>query len=246
MMASLTPVNTDGADNPDYLDTDSDNEGGNDTAEAGLTGSATGLSTDANDVDGDGLFDVFDAQNGTAADDGFNPNESLNTGAAALPDTDSDVAGGVPLSADVDFRDAVNILAEDDDYTIREDGTISSNVFSDNGNGVDVAPTGTTVTEVNGVTASVGTQITLASGALLTMSADGTFDYDPNGAFNGLDDGETGTDSFTYTIAQDGATDTATVTITLNGENDAPIIDLNGELSEYFPSGNFGLTSNIQ
>ena len=33
----LTPVNTDGTDNPDYLDTDSDNAQGNDTAEAGLT-----------------------------------------------------------------------------------------------------------------------------------------------------------------------------------------------------------------
>jgi len=149
-----------------------------------------------------------------------------------LADTDGDAATGTPLIADVDFRDSVNILAEDDNYTINEDGTISSNVFSDNGNGVDVAPSGTTVTEVNGATASVGSQITLASGALLTMNADGTFEYNPNGAFNSLDDGETGTDNFTYTIDDgNGGSDTATVAITLNGENDAPVIDLNGELS---------------
>ena len=34
--ALIVPVNTDGTDNADFLDTDSDNEGGNDTSEAGL------------------------------------------------------------------------------------------------------------------------------------------------------------------------------------------------------------------
>ena len=103
--ALITPVDTDSDDTPDFLDTNSDNEGGNDTAEAGLTGTATGLSTDATDADGDGLFDVFETQGGTDASDGFNVNESLNTGAASLPDADGDAAGGVPLSEDVDFRD---------------------------------------------------------------------------------------------------------------------------------------------
>ena len=37
----LTPVNTDGIDNPDYLDLDSDNEGADDTTEAGITLSGT-------------------------------------------------------------------------------------------------------------------------------------------------------------------------------------------------------------
>ena len=104
----LTPVDTDGDGDTDVLDTNSDNEGGSDTVEAGLTGTATGLSRDANDVDGDGLFDVFDMQNGTAADDGFDVNESIATGAAALPDADSDASGGVPLEQDVNFRDVPN------------------------------------------------------------------------------------------------------------------------------------------
>ena len=38
--ALITPVDTDSDDTPDFLDTNSDNEGGNDTAEAGLTGTA--------------------------------------------------------------------------------------------------------------------------------------------------------------------------------------------------------------
>jgi hypothetical protein len=52
--AGLTPVNTDGTDQPDYLDTNSDNAQGTDTQEAALT-----LGT-FNDADGDGLDDDID------------------------------------------------------------------------------------------------------------------------------------------------------------------------------------------
>ncbi|HEX7169048.1 MAG TPA: Ig-like domain-containing protein [Acidimicrobiales bacterium] len=48
--------------------------------------------------------------------------------------------------------------------------------------------------------------------------------YDPNGAFEHLDDGEADTDTFTYTVSDgNGGTDTATVSITVNGSNDAPV-----------------------
>ena len=111
----LTVVDTDNDGNPDVLDTDSDNEGGNDTVEAGLTGIAAGLSDASTDADGDGLFDVFDAQNGTSVNDGFDVNESIATGAAALPDVDNDATGNAPLSEDVDFRDATLPLDTDGD-----------------------------------------------------------------------------------------------------------------------------------
>ena len=71
---------------------------------------------------------------------------------------------------------------------------------------------------------AVGTQMTLASGALLTLNADGTYIYDPNGTFDNLTDGESGTDSFTYVITDpSGETSTATVNITVLGVNDDPI-----------------------
>ena len=213
-------------DTPDYLDTDSDGDGISDTVEAGLTGTASGLSNASNDADGDGLFDVFDTQNGTTNDDGFVVNEGIAAGAAALPDTDGDVGGAVLIS-DVDFRDADEPpVAQDDASIIDENSVLSSDVLADNGNGIDADPEDATltVTQVNGDAANVGTQITLASGALLTVNPDGTYDYDPNGQFESLAVGETASDSFTYQISDgNGGFDTATVNISIGGVNDAPV-----------------------
>ena len=58
----------------------------------------------------------------------------------------------------------------------------------------------------------------------VTWSADGSFDYDPDGQFEYLAVGETAQDTFDYTVTDsNGATDTATVTITITGVNDAPV-----------------------
>ena len=70
----------------------------------------------------------------------------------------------------------------------------------------------------------MATQIALPSGALVTLNASGTFSYDPNGQFESLQAGDSATDSFTYTLEDEGgAQDTATVTFTILGENDAPV-----------------------
>ncbi|WP_419194997.1 cadherin domain-containing protein, partial [Novipirellula herctigrandis] len=86
-----------------------------------------------------------------------------------------------------------------------------------------------TVSEVEGNAANVGTQFALASGALLTVNADGSYEYDPNGQFESLASGNSTTDSFSYTVRdRSGATDTATVTVTINGVNDSPVITSDG------------------
>ena len=74
-----------------------------------------------------------------------------------------------------------------------------------------------TVTAVNDE-GNVGTLVTLDSGALLTVNADGSYTYDPNGQFEDLEAGQSGTDTFTYEMQDSsGAPDTATVTITVVG-----------------------------
>jgi len=64
------------------------------------------------------------------------------------------------------------------------------------------------------------------SGAGATVSFDGgDVTYDPGTLFDGLCEGETATDTFTYTaLSTDGTSDTATVTVTITGTNAAPTI----------------------
>ncbi|MEO0852759.1 MAG: choice-of-anchor Q domain-containing protein, partial [Cyanobacteria bacterium J06648_11] len=115
--------------------------------------------------------------------------------------------------------------ALNDAISTDEDTAFGGTVFADNGSGADSDPDGDifSVIEVNEVAANVGTQIVLPSGALLTLNADGTLSYDPNGQFESLAVGDAIADSLTYTIDDgNGGTDTATATITVNGVNDAP------------------------
>ncbi len=117
---------------------------------------------------------------------------------------------------------ADNPEAVDDSFTTDEDTSTTGNVKTN-----DTDPNGDnlTVTMVNGVAANVGNQFTLASGALVTLNSNGTFTYNPNKRFESLNDGQTGTDTFSYTVNDGhGNTDTATVTMTIQGVTD-PIPD---------------------
>ncbi|MEQ1645436.1 MAG: hypothetical protein ABL959_18445, partial [Pyrinomonadaceae bacterium] len=101
----LTPVNTDGADAVDYLDSDSDNDGAADLSERG-DGQPTTI-TSSNDSDIDGLLDIFE---GADVIDLFDVNDENFVGAAfTLADSDSDtIADGsdaIPLISDLDYRD---------------------------------------------------------------------------------------------------------------------------------------------
>jgi VCBS repeat-containing protein len=117
-------------------------------------------------------------------------------------------------------------VAADDDFTTDEDSAVAGDVLADNGHGADFDPGGDplTVTEVNGVAADVGNLVVLPSGALLTLNADGTSTYDPNGQFEELAPGEEDVDAFEYTIEEPGGlSDSATVTITITGVDDPPV-----------------------
>ncbi|WP_282340859.1 retention module-containing protein [Pseudomonas sp. PS02288] len=110
-------------------------------------------------------------------------------------------------------------------YTINENATLSIADGSRDllANDTDADGDTLTVTQINGSNLTSGA-ITLASGALLVASANGSFSYDPNGKFDGLKAGQVATDTFTYTVSDGhGGTDTATATITIIGTNDAPV-----------------------
>ncbi|HEY0044795.1 MAG TPA: tandem-95 repeat protein [Allosphingosinicella sp.] len=113
-------------------------------------------------------------------------------------------------------------IAQPDAVSTAENAVGTGNLLANNGSGPDSDADGDsiTVSEVNGSAANVGVAITLASGAKLTVNADGTYSYDPNGKFNRLNDGSTGavntsaTDTFSYTVA---GGNTVIVTMTVNG-----------------------------
>jgi len=69
------------------------------------------------------------------------------------------------------------------------------------------------VVTLNDISGDVGTQVTLSSGALLTLNGDGLFAYDPNAQFVSLAQDESGSDSFTYEIGDGSLSDLATVNL---------------------------------
>lgn len=105
------------------------------------------------------------------------------------------------------------VTANDDSNWTYFDMGVSGNLLI---NDVDPSGGGLTVSSVNGSAANVGTTIQLASGALVTINADGAFTYDPNRVFDWLAwTGMSTYDSFTYTVTDSlgHQSNTATVSI---------------------------------
>ncbi len=130
----LDPTNTDATDNPDYLDIDSDNEGGDDISEAAITLSG-------NDVDNDGLDDATDASLGYQ-DPGGTIDDPL-TATIILPDMDNDALTG----GDIDFRDPTDdnidldsdndgIVDSFEDLNLDNDNDPSTNITDSDNDGI--------------------------------------------------------------------------------------------------------------
>ncbi|MDF1862288.1 MAG: Ig-like domain-containing protein, partial [Verrucomicrobiales bacterium] len=112
---------------------------------------------------------------------------------AAAPDSGSGIAGGPPINID--------LLAND----------------TDNRGG------GLKIHSIGGIGVSVGVTIELASGSTVQVNADGTVDFQPGENFDALTDGETGTETFIYSIRDKGGNiATSQVTVTVTGVNDPP------------------------
>ncbi|MEQ9368402.1 MAG: VCBS domain-containing protein [Coleofasciculus chthonoplastes F3-SA18-01] len=113
--------------------------------------------------------------------------------------------------------------ATDDNPTTDENTALTGNVLT-NDSDAD-ATASLTVVDINGNETDIGNEITLTSGALLTLNSDGSYTYNPNGQFASLGVNQTATDSFTYTISDEkGETSSATATITVTGVNNQAVI----------------------
>ncbi len=122
--------------------------------------------------------------------------------------------------------------ATDNTAAVTEDSSLtdSGSVISDNdGSGIDNDPDADTLTvnAVNGSAANVGLTVAGSYGDIV-INSDGSYVYSLNNsdpAVSALDNGETLSDTFTYTVSDgEGGTSTATLTVTVNGSNDAPLV----------------------
>ncbi len=185
-----------------------------DVAAVNEDSSLTGIDLVGNDTDVDGdpltLSGTPTSENGTVV---VNPDGTIDY----TPDTDftgtdvityvvSDGKGGSDTSTLTVTVNPVNDapVGVDDVATTDEDATIYNlNVL---GNDIDV----------DGDTLSIQGVPTADNGTVV-VNADGTISYTPNQNFNG-------TDTITYIVDDgNGASDTATVTVTVNAVNDAPV-----------------------
>ncbi|MEM7465993.1 MAG: Ig-like domain-containing protein, partial [Pseudomonadota bacterium] len=172
----------------------------------------------------------------------YDPNsqfENLATGETAIDTfvyTVADGNGGtdvatvnVTITGDNDAP-----TATDDNATFGEDQ--GSSVLDLVGNDTDPDGSDTLTVDAVDTTGTTGT-VTLAGG---------TVSYDPNGQFESLANGETGIDTFVYTVADgNGGTDVATVNVTITGDNDAPTaVDDNATFGEDQGSSVLNLVGN--
>jgi len=74
--------------------------------------------------------------------------------------------------------------------------------------------------------------ISLTAGTVVSINSNGSFTYDPAGQFESLGAGQTTTDTFSYTYDDgSGGQETVPVFITIQGVNDAPVLDASSAMT---------------
>lgn len=128
--------------------------------------------------------------------------------------TVSDGHGGTASAMITVTVEAVNdspVAQDDTSSTDEETAVTTPNVLAND-------------TDVDGNPLTVQSLIITGTLGQVTNNGDGTFGYDPNDQLEWLAVGETAIDVFAYVVSDSqGGTDTAVVTITINGVNDQPV-----------------------
>jgi hypothetical protein len=140
--------------------------------------------------------------------------------------TDSAALASTPVDKSITVTGVNDApIATADAFSTDEDSVVVDNVITHAPTDSDPDGDAVSVDQVLGSTANVGQLKTLPSGAHVTIQADGTLTYDPQGAFDYLQAGDPdATDTFTYRIKDPSGLTSSTVTetVTISGVNDAP------------------------
>jgi VCBS repeat-containing protein len=139
--------------------------------------------------------------------------------------------------------------AVDDTFATTENTQITGeDVLVDNGNGADIDPDDTpTVVQVAGSPGNVGTATAGSNGGQFTITAAGGLTFDPGTDFDSLAQGATNTTNVTYALTDGSSSDTATVTVTVTGVNDAPSatggsVSVQSSATRVIAAADFGFT----
>ena len=115
-------------------------------------------------------------------------------------------------------------VAVDDTATTSENADVAGSVLANDRDGAgDTDPL--TVDRVNGQAEAVGRGVAGSAGGVFTINADGSYTFDPGADFDALAVGQSATSRVGYRISDgQGGSDTAQLTVTVTGTNDAPTV----------------------
>ncbi|QWN35870.1 cadherin-like domain-containing protein [Cobetia sp. 4B] len=115
-------------------------------------------------------------------------------------------------------------VAQDDAVTVAEKAPASGNVLdndADGGNDTDALA----VSQVGEDAANVGQPTAGDNGGQFTVNADGSYDFAPGADFDDLAVGESRITAISYQVSDgQGGVDTATLSVTVTGTDDAPVV----------------------
>ncbi len=191
------------------------------------------LTANDDDPDGDELTieTVGGAYGGTVSISGsnvlFTPTANFN-GTAAFAYKLIDGNGAFETAAVYFEVTAVNDVpvAQDDAFTVGEEGILTGRNIITNSGSADTDADGDmlTVVGVGAASGNVGTAVAGSNGGLFTIQADGGLGFATDGDFEALAAGQTAVTSIAYTVSDGhGGMDTATVTVTVTGADEAVI-----------------------
>ncbi|WP_372885296.1 beta strand repeat-containing protein, partial [Shimia sp.] len=195
------------------------------------------------------IGDVISAANISVSDDlgnavGFTDNgdgtisidpalfETLNSGESATLTVSYDVSDGSAATANTATLVIEGISGNQGPTAVDDDlgGSTAATALTDENTAHTIAEAdllGNDSDPDGDAFAITSVSATSTLGATVTLNPDGSVDYDPTGSatLDGMAQGEVMTDSFTYTISDgNGTFDTATVTLSVSGVDDPPVL----------------------
>ena len=161
-----------------------------------------------------------------SASQGSSPGQPVGTYLVTIT---ADDGAGHPVTTTVTYTVGnISPVAVNDVAVIGENAplTVMGNVITGTGADNDTAPDADPlhVSAVNGSVSNLGQPVRGSTGGTFVVQRDGTWSFAPGADFQALNAGQTRNTTITYLVSDgQGGFSEATVTVTVNGSNDAPV-----------------------